>query len=96
MPFIGKVSFVEMYKVLLSVIPFTVMFAAHFVSANLYSTICTPLSLHGLLMSLITTSSPVCNGLLSIVSYTSNTYNLIVGGFIVFIAGAATSFAKIT
>ena len=80
-----------MFKHLVPILPFFVIFFSHYISANLYAAMCAPLSLEGLLLSFVGTGSPVCNSLLSIVNYTSNTYNLILGGFIVYLVGAWTA-----
>jgi hypothetical protein len=63
-------------------IPIALVFVAHYIAANLYATICAPLSLKGLLYSFFTTSSPVCNALLGVLSYTSNNYGLILSGIL--------------
>ena len=60
-------------------LPIAAVFVAHYVTANLYAAICAPLSLRGLLLSFFTTSSPVCNALLGVLSYTSNNYALVLG-----------------
>ena len=83
-----------MFKRILPLIPFVVMFFGHYTAANVYAAVCAPLSFQGLLLSIVGTGSPVCNGLLSIVNYTSNTYNLILSGFIVFLAGAVSTWTR--
>jgi hypothetical protein len=80
-----------MFKRILPLLPFVVIFFAHYASANLYAALCAPLSFQGLFLSIVGTGSPVCNSLLSIVNYTSNTYNLILSGFIVFLAGVVST-----
>ena len=60
-------------------LPIAAVFVAHYVTANLYAAICAPLSLRGLLLSFFTTSSPVCNALLGVLTYTSNNYGLVLG-----------------
>ena len=84
-----------MFKYILPFLPVIVIFFGHYAATNAYAAICAPLSLQGLLLSMVTTSSPVCNSLLSIVNYTSNTYNLILTGCIVFLTGAITSWANV-
>ena len=72
-------------------LPVLVLFAAHYVAANLYAAICAPLSLKGLLLSFFATSSPVCNALLGALNFTSNNYTLIMGGLLASaIAGIGT------
>ncbi len=83
-----------MFKGLLSFLPFVVIFFGHYVSANLYAAMCAPLSFEGFLISFVGTGSPVCNSLLSIVNYTSNTYNLILSGFIVYMAGMMSTWTR--
>ena len=82
-----------MFKYALPILPVVVIFFGHYIATNAYAVVCAPLSLQGFLLSMVTTSSPVCNSLLSIVNYTSNTYNLILSGFIVFATGAISSWA---
>jgi hypothetical protein len=83
-----------MFKRFLSFLPFVVIFFGHYVSANLYAAVCAPLSFEGFLLSFVGTGSPVCNSLLSIVNYTSNTYNLILSGFIVYMAGMISTWTR--
>ena len=83
-----------MVKYLLSFLPFVIIFFGHYTTANVYAAVCAPLSLQGLLTSIVGTGSPVCNSLLSIVNYTSNTYNLILSGFIVFLAGNVSTWTR--
>ena len=72
-------------------LPVAVLFAAHYLAANLYAAICAPLSLKGLLLSFFATSSPVCNALLGALNFTSNNYTLIMGGLLASaIAGLTT------
>jgi hypothetical protein len=83
-----------MFKRILPFVPFIVIFFGHYASANLYAAMCAPLSFKGFLLSFVGTGSPVCNSLLSIVNYTSNTYNLILSGFIVYMAGAMSTWTR--
>ena len=78
---------IRMFKHFVPILPFFVIFFGHYISANLYATMCAPLSLEGFLLSFVGTGSPVCNTMLSIVNYTSNTYNLILSGFVIYLAG---------
>ena len=84
----------RMFKHVLSFFPFLVIFFGHYISANLYAAMCAPLSFEGFLLSFVGTGSPVCNSLLSIVNYTSNTYNMILSGFIVYMAGAISIWTR--
>jgi hypothetical protein len=80
-----------MFKIIL---PVVIVFALHYVSANLYASLCAPLTLKGFLLSLIGTGSPVCTSLLSIVSYTSNTYNVALTGIIATFIGLLSQFGS--
>ena len=80
-----------MFKRILQFIPVVVIFFGHYVAANLYVAVCAPLSIEGFLLSIVGTGSPVCNSLLSIVNYTSNTYNIILSGFIVYLVAALST-----
>jgi hypothetical protein len=73
----------KMYKSLLFLLPVVAVFLSHYVAANAYAAICTPLSLEGLLWSFFTTSSPVCNLLLGIVTYSSSNYGMLMAGLLV-------------
>ena len=80
-----------MFRSLLFFLPIVAIFLTHYVSANLYAVICAPLSVNGLLMSVFTTSSPVCNGLLLTLNYTSSNYGLLMGGLVAMGIGALTN-----
>jgi len=62
--------------------PFGAMFFAHYIAANLYATICANLSLYGLFLSVLTTSSPICNALLAVITHTQTSYAMIVSGLV--------------
>ncbi len=86
-----------MFRSLLFLLPIVAIFLTHYVSANLYAAICAPLSVEGLLLSVFTTSSPVCNALLLTLNYTSSNYGLLMGGLVAMGIGALTNlFAKPT
>ncbi len=76
-----------MFKSLLFLLPVAAVFLSHYAAANAYAAICTPLSFHGLIASLFTTSSPVCNLLLGIVNYSSNNYGMLMAGLLVSCVG---------
>ena len=78
-PYAGAMSFLSVSRCLRFLLPIAAVFLAHYVTANLYAAICAPLSLRGLLLSFFTTSSPVCNALLGVLTYTSNNYALVLG-----------------
>ena len=81
----------QMFRSLLILLPIVAIFLTHYIVANLYATICAPLSVEGLLMSVFTTSSPVCNGLLLTLNYTSSNYGLLVGGLVAMGLGSLTN-----
>jgi hypothetical protein len=62
--------------------PFCVMFLAHYVAANVYVMTCANLSLYGLFLSVLTTSSPICGALLSVITHTQTSYAMIVSGLV--------------
>ncbi len=81
-------AFLRFFLILL---PFFCYFLAHYLSANVYAAVCTPLTLHGFLMAFITTSSPFCNGLLTVVNYTNSSYAAIVASLLTLAISGATS-----
>jgi hypothetical protein len=72
----------KMNRILSFTIPLFAVFLMHYISANAYASICAPIGFSGLVQSLFTTSSPVCNSLLSIINYTSNNYNILMTSLI--------------
>jgi len=76
-----------MRSAIFALLPVASLFVVHYAAANAYAAICTPLSVHGFLISFVTTASPVCSGLLYTVNFSSNNYALLTGSF--FIAAAA-------
>jgi hypothetical protein len=75
----------------LILLPFFCYFLAHYIAANAYATVCTPLTLQGFLMSFITTSRPFCNRLLVIINYTNSSYAAIVASLLTLAVTHATS-----
>lgn len=69
------------------ILPILIVFVLHYASANLYSNMCVPLGFVGFIKSFVTTSSPVCNGLLKVMNFTNSSYA-------VAISGVATLFIK--
>ena len=65
-------------KIFLATLPFFLYFLVHYLTANVYASVCAPLSLQGFLFSFLTTASPMCNGLLTIMNFTSDSYSVIV------------------
>ena len=80
----------------LILLPFFCYFLAHYLAANAYAAVCTPLTLHGMLMAFITTSSPFCNGLLTVVNYTNSSYAAIVASLLTLAISGATSWMTAT
>ena len=62
--------------------PFFAVFITHYSATNLYAYICANLSLRGFILSMLTTSSPICNALLTIITHTQTSYAAIVSGLI--------------
>jgi len=76
-----------MKKILLSLLPVIVVFCLHYTSTHLYTRICVPWSIEGFFLSILTTSSPICTGLLNTIVYSSHSYaSLIAAGLSVFFA----------
>lgn len=71
------------------VLPVITAYTTHYVSANLYTRICASDGIIGFLTSLMTTGSPVCNSLLTIINSTHNSYALILTNMVSILAGAA-------
>lgn len=69
-----------MHPILVALSPIATVFATHYASSNLYSYVCSPLSLKGLLTSMFTTASPVCAGILNVMNLSSQSYSLAIGG----------------
>jgi hypothetical protein len=72
-----------------ALLPVASLFVVHYAAANAYAAICTPLSVNGFLLSLVTTASPVCTGLLYTINISSNNYAALLGAF--FMAAAAVA-----
>lgn len=62
--------------------PFLTVYLVHYAAANAYASLCTPLSLWGLIQSLLLTASPICTALLTVVQNSNNSYGLIVSGLL--------------
>lgn len=76
-----------MYSKLLALLPISTVFLIHYTTSQIYSFVCVPFTLEGFLQSIITTASPICTGLLTIMTHTSNSYSLaIASGVTWFIA----------
>jgi hypothetical protein len=69
-----------MHPVLAALAPIATVFATHYAAANVYSYVCAPMSFQGLITSLFTTASPVCAGILNVMTLSSQSYTLAVGG----------------
>ena len=70
----------KMHDFALIVVPVTSSFLTHFIASNIYSFVCTPLTLWGVLQSIIVTASPVCSTILSVMNYTQNMYGSLLLG----------------
>lgn len=71
-------------------IPVLSVFAAHYVAANLYTRICAASGIVGFLTSLMTTGSPICNALLTIINTTHNSYAIILTSIVSVFIGVLT------
>ena len=78
-------------KVALSLLPFFAFFLVHYVMTNVYASVCAPLGFQGFIMSFLTTASPVCNCLLTVINYTSTSYNAIITTLITVAIAFSTS-----
>ena len=77
-----------MHPLLLTVIPFVTLYGTHYGATHLYSNLCVPLSVTGFFTSLITTASPICSGLLTVMTTTSQGYALAIAGGITWFIGS--------
>ena len=77
-----------MNDVAVILLPVFTTFVAHFLAANIYANVCTPLSVSGIMQSLILTASPVCSTVLTVINYTQHAY----GGLIL---GVGAYFVKV-
>ena len=69
-----------MHPILTAIAPIATVFATHYAASNVYSYVCAPMSFQGLVTSLFTTASPVCAGILNVMTLSSQSYSLAVGG----------------
>ena len=69
-------------KLIPIIVPILIIFVLHYVSANMYAKICADLGFLGFLTSFMTTGSPVCNALLTVINTTHNSYGLMIAGLI--------------
>lgn len=85
-------------KLIVVVTPVLTIFLLHYVAANLYVKMCAELTLLGFIKSLVTTGSPVCNTLLSVVNITHNSYALLItgliGGLLTYVASLNIGYVK--
>jgi hypothetical protein len=75
-------TMIQFRPYLLVIGPFLTVFLVHYAAANAYASFCTPLSLWGLVQSLLLTASPICSALLTVVNNSNNSYGLIVTGIV--------------
>jgi len=71
---------IRMHPLLVALVPVATVFTTHYASSQLYTYLCVPLSFEGFLQSVITTASPVCTGLLGVMTHTSNAYGTAITG----------------
>ena len=84
-----------MNRILVYMIPFALVFLSHYMSANLYASLCTNFSIQGLLQSLIFTGSPMCNILLNIMNSTYTNYGFLVGGIGTFVLQSIARYTRV-
>lgn len=77
-------------KIITFLFPILSVYLTHYVATNLYAHICANLSLFGFVSSLLTTGSPVCNSLLTIINTTHNSYAVLITGLVVGFLGLLT------
>ena len=63
-----------------SLAPIFIVFVTHYVSSNVYASVCTPCTLVGFLQSLVVTGSPFCGVLMQIMQTTQSHYGILVVG----------------
>lgn len=61
-------------------LPMVTSFVAHYVSANLYTKMCVPLTFAGVFQSMALTGSPLCATILTVVNQTQNVYGGVIVG----------------
>ena len=83
-----------MRQTLYALAPFLSIFVLHQLVVNVYTVVCAPFSIMGILRSLAMTGSPVCNALLHLINYTQNTYGILVTGFATWLIGSLTKQCK--
>lgn len=69
-----------MHPILVALAPVATVFATHYAASNVYSYVCAPMSLEGMITALFTTASPVCAGILNVMTLSSQSYSLAIGG----------------
>ena len=80
-----------MHPLLLTVLPFTALFTTHYAATHAYSYFCVPLSVSGFFTSMITTASPICAGLLTVMTTTSQGYTFAIASGITWFMGTMMS-----
>jgi len=74
-------------KTLAVALPIVSVYTTHYISANVYSRLCTPLSLYGFIKAVIYTASPLCKVVLDVVTTTSDAYSYFIAGTIGYVLG---------
>jgi hypothetical protein len=77
-------------KVAVVLLPILSVYLTHYVSTNLYAHVCANLSIIGFVTSFMTTGSPVCNSLLTIINTTHNSYAVLITGLVAGLLGLIT------
>ena len=83
-----------MHPLLLTVLPFTALFTTHYAATHVYSYVCVPLTVQGFFTSMISTASPICAGLLTVMTTTSQGYTLAIASGVTWFIGTMIATPK--
>jgi hypothetical protein len=61
-------------------IPVIIVYLTHYFTSQLYANLCVPFTWEGFFLSVLTTASPVCTGLLNIINTSSQSYGIAISG----------------
>ena len=77
-------------------LPFFGVFGIHYITANLYADLCCPLSVSGILQSMMMTGSPACGVMLSVLNYTNNAYTATTAGMATLLIAKMTNYFTVS
>ena len=63
------------------------VYLTHYVATNLYAHVCANFSFVGFVTSFMTTGSPICKSLLTIINTTHNSYAVLIAGLVAGLLG---------